>query len=276
MTPDKLEHYLTTWNLSDSQPLAQTVTSHLYTVKSGQDRAVLKLLLPYGLEDESRGGIALAYWNGHGAVRLLNRSADAQLLEYADGEDLVALVRRGEDEQATAIIADVLHQLHTSPPPFPEGLVPLRRWFRSLFRKADEDRQAGNSSVYVRAADLAENLLAAPRDVVVLHGDIHHENIRYRDGRGWLAFDPKGLVGERTYDTANTLCNPYAVKEIVHIEARLLRNAAILADRTNIDLSRLLAFLFVYSALSACWFIEGKQDPDYMLRIAAIVEPHLR
>ena len=84
------------------------------------------------------------------------------------------------------------------------------------------------------------------------------------------------LIGERTYDTANTLCNPFAVQEIVHDEARLLRNAAVLAERLNIDLSRLLAFAFVYSSLSACWFIEGGQDPDYMLRLAAIIEPHLQ
>lgn len=276
MTSNELDHYLAAWNLSDPQPLAQTVTSHIYTVNSGQDRAVLKLLLPYGLEDESRGAIALDYWNGHGAVRLLNRSADAQLLEYADGDDLVPLVRRGQDEEATAIIADVLKQLHAAPPSFPEGLLPLRRWFRSLFNRANADRQAGERSVYVRAADLAEELLASPRDVVVLHGDIHHENIRFHAGRGWLAFDPKGLIGERTYDTANTLCNPFAVKEVVHVEARLLKNAAILADKLDIELSRLLSFLFVYSALSACWSIEEGDDPDYMLRIAAIVEPHLR
>ena len=66
------------------------------------------------------------------------------------------------------------------------------------------------------------------RDVRVLHGDIHHHNIR-QSSRGWLAFDPKGLVGERTYDCANTLCNP-VMPELVHNETRLLTNAAILAD----------------------------------------------
>lgn len=275
MTHNTLEHYLAAWNLSDPQPLAQTVTSHLYTVNFGTTRAVLKLLTPLGAEDEHRGAIALRYWDGHGAVRLLNADNRAHLLEYADGEDLVAMVRRGRDEEATSMITDVLNRLHAASATLPEGLMPLRTWFRSLFRRADADRQAGIDSAYVRAARVAEDLLSRPRDIRVLHGDIHHENIRYHAKRGWLAFDPKGLIGERTYDTANTLCNPFAVKGIVHDEARLLKNAAILADRLDIELSRLLAFLFVYCALSASWFLDSGENPEYWLKIAAIVEPHL-
>jgi hypothetical protein len=46
------------------------------------------------------------------------------------------------------------------------------------------------------------------RDVVVLHGDMHHENILKFSSRGWLAIDPKGLVGERGFDYANIFCKP--------------------------------------------------------------------
>ena len=63
--------------------------------------------------------------------------------------------------------------------------------------------------------------------------------------------DPKGLVGERAYDCANVLCNPYRGiprrDEIVHNEQRLLTNAGILAEETGIDLARVLAFTFAYT-----------------------------
>jgi streptomycin 6-kinase len=57
-------------------------------------------------------------------------------------------------------------------------------------------------------------MLADPREVRVLHGDIHHRNIRM-SGRGWLSLDPKGLVGERTYDCASSLCNPTIPKSSI-------------------------------------------------------------
>lgn len=273
---DQLDHYLTAWNLDNPELLAETATSHVYRVNSGGTQVVLKLLTPIGIADEHTGAIALRYFDGHGAVRLLREDEKAHLLEYADGEDLTALIRRGADEQSTAIIVDVLNQLHlaSAAPPL-DGLVPLRRWFRDLFQKAQADRQNGLRSRYVKAASIAESLLANPHDVCVLHGDIHHENIRHSAHRGWLAFDPKGLIGERTFDAANTLCNPVSMPALVQDETRLLKNAQILAEGLHIDLPRLLTYLFVYVCLSASWLLTDGQDPAHDLRLAAIVEPYI-
>ncbi len=274
--PNALNHYLDLWNLSDPKPLATTATSHVYTVTSEGERVVLKLLTEIG-EEERQGAIALDYFGGQGAVRLLRSDADAHLLEYAEGDNLTGLVREGNDDQATSIIGDVLNQLHAATNSrIPENLTPLKRWFGELFRKAALDNEAGLNTVYTRAAPLAEYLIGQERDVRVLHGDIHHENIRYHASRGWLAFDPKGLVGERTYDAANTLCNPMGMAEIVENEERILRTTGILADKMGIPQTRILAFVFIYSCLSASWIVSVEQVPTHELRIAELVEPHIR
>lgn len=273
---EHLKHYLNTWDLDDPQLLAETATSQVYTVTAGEARVVLKLLTPIG-QEEQKGAVALRHFNGHGAVRLLRADDQAHLLEYAEGENLIPLVERGDDEQATVIIADVLNQLHSVPAEWlPAGLTPLRRWFRVLFKKAEEDRRNAVPSIFVRAAPIAEALLANPQDVRVLHGDIHHENIRHHSQRGWLAFDPKGLIGERTFDAANTLCNPMNMPTLVENETRLLKIAGILAHHLGIDLARLLTFAFVYTCLSASWLLFDQQDASHTLRIAEILEPHVR
>ncbi len=192
--------------------------------------------------------------------------------------------RRESDEDVsrdvTRIIADVIRQLHGVPQDKPQdGLYPLESWFRALFDKAEADRAFGDESIYMRGALMARRLLDHPRDVRVLHGDIHHMNIRYSARRGWLAFDPKGVVGERAYDCANTLCNPFrgqpGYDPLVHNEARLLRNAEILADALGIALPRLLAYTFAYCCLSAAWTLEDDGDTAWALHIARIIEPHL-
>lgn len=271
----RLNHYLTAWNLSTPQLLTQTVTSHIFTVIHGAETVILKLLSS-SETDEQRGALALRYFDGHGAVRLLRHDNGAQLIEFASGDELVKLVERGEDATATRIIAQVIQQLHSVPQDRPyDGLVTLDRWFDELFSKAASDRQAGFESIYVRAAPLAEKLLADSREIRVLHGDIHHYNIR-QSPRGWLAFDPKGVVGERTYDCANTLCNP-VISELVHNETRLLNNAAILADTLKIDLPRLLAFTYAYACLNASWHVQLNNDEivQWFLKVAVIIEPHL-
>jgi streptomycin 6-kinase len=272
----KLSFYLAAWGLSDPRLLTQTVTSHIYTVTHNGETVVLKLLSPTETE-EQRGALALRAFDGRGAVRLLRYDEGAHLMEYAAGDELVTLVERGEDESATRVIAQVIGQLHSAPQDAPrDGLVSLDRWFGPLFAKATEDGQAGLASIYVRSAALAERLLAGQREVRVLHGDIHHYNIR-QTARGWLAFDPKGLVGERAYDCANTLCNP-EIPELVHNETRLLANAAILADALALDQSRVLAFAYAYACLNASSHarIGGDEIVQWFLKVAAIIEPHLQ
>jgi streptomycin 6-kinase len=277
-----LEHYLNLWNLSDPQPLAQTVTSHVYTVTHEGERVVLKLLSDVG-DEERVGAIALRHWNGHGAVQLIHSDDSAHLMEYADGESLDGWVKRGEDAASIEVIAGVLNQLHSVQTPPPEGLYPLERWFRDLFAKADEDEHADSNSVFQRGARVARALLADPHEVRVLHGDIHHENVR-QSGRGWLAFDPKGLVGERTYDTANTLCNLIyrgTETDAARNEARILQSASILSARLGIERVRILTYMFAYCCLSAAWSLrvpELMPEEDmasHTLQIAALVEPHI-
>ena len=276
----KLYDYLAAWNLSDPRLLTQTMTSHIYTVTYQSETVILKLLSPSETE-EQRGAAALRCFDGHGAVRLLRYDEGAQLMEYAAGDELVTLVERGEDEKATRIIAQVIQQLHGVPQNIPhDGLFLLERWFEALFNRAESDRQAGIDSIYVRGASHARRLFIDPREVRVLHGDIHHRNIR-RTPRGWLTFDPKGLIGERTYDCANTLCNP-VIPDLVHNETRLLTNAAILADTLALDLSRVLAFTYAYACLNASWWLlhidtKGAEDiVHWHLKIAVMIEPHTR
>ena len=94
--------------------------------------------------------------------------------------------------------------------------------------------------------------------------------------RGWLAFDPKGLVGERAYDCANTLCNP-VMPALVHSETRLLANAAILAGMLALDPWRVLAFTYAYACLNASrWLRLGGNDiVQWHLDVAMIIEPHI-
>ncbi len=277
-----LEHlsaHLREWQLADPQLLTVTTTSQIYTVRSGDETVILKWLTPIGQSDEAPGAMALRAFNGQGAVRLLKHDAQAHLLEYADGPDLTPLVDQGQDAGATTIIAAVLNKLHSvsiDDPSQRTGLVPLRRWFQSLFTKAAADRENSVDSIYTRAAIVTESLLSTARDECVLHGDIHHQNIRYHARRGWLAFDPKGLYGERTYDVANTLCNPVDRPDLVLNEARLLKNAAILAGQLHIELNRILAFTFAYGVLSAVWSAEYGGESYHALQVAEMAETNMR
>jgi streptomycin 6-kinase len=233
---------------------------------------VIKLLTDIGVEDEAAGAAALTYFDGLGAVRLLEHDHRAHLLEYAECPDLVSMVEGGDDERATLTIAVVLNALHErrdKPPP--SGLKTLRERFQSLFARA---ASPSPDPIYVKAARLAEELLASEQAPQVLHGDMHHGNVRHCEGRGWLAIDPKGLYGERTFDAANVLLNPNK-SAIVLDERRIVRTLDILASELSLDRTRLAGFVFAYCCLSACWSVEDGDDPTLALAVARAAEREL-
>jgi streptomycin 6-kinase len=270
---DKLEHYMNRWQLKNPERIAETFTSHVYRVEAGGETLVIKVLSEDGAYDEVGGALALDYYGGKGAARLIHYDEGAQLLEYLDGGDLCPLVEAGQDDEATKIAAQVISQLHEKRGKVPE-LRSLKRWFRSLFEKAKADELAGVESIYRRAVPIAQGLLARPQDELVLHADIHHANIRYHYKRGWLAFDPKGIFGERTYDAANMLYNP--TEDVAEDEARLFRTAGILAKELHLDYQRYLKYAYAYGCLSAAWSLEDNQDGSSAIKIAEMLEKELK
>jgi streptomycin 6-kinase len=252
-------------------PSFSTSSSVLHPVRQAGRAAMLKVVTH---PDERNGVAALVWFAGRGAIEVLAAEGDAILMVRGEGpSDLADMVGRGEDDAATRIICGVVQALHTpraAPPP--DGLMTLTRRFRSLFRTADA---APADEHYVAAAAMARRLLAEPRDEVVLHGDVHHENI-LRDPRGgWSAIDPKGLIGESTYDYCNTLENPIAHPAIVHSPGRLRRQAEAIAETAGIELRRLLEFTFAFAALSECWGVEDGNATGYALEVSMLARAEL-
>jgi streptomycin 6-kinase len=164
---------------------------------------MLKVLKP--TSDEQNGATMLRYFDGHGAVRVHEAHNNALLMERADGpRSLVAMATTGGDADAAEILAATVLKLHAPRQTArPERLTPLREWFSALYRRERDTPLLG------RCADRARRLIASEQDIVPLHGDLHHDNVLDGGERGWLAIDPKALIGERAYDVANLLGNPW-------------------------------------------------------------------
>ena len=258
MTPDI---HLARWNLVvDGEPF-ETPSSLVLPVRRNGEPAMLKIPRE---EEERRGGRLMAWWGGDGAAKVLAHDEEALLIERADGPStLAAMVADGRDDEATRILCDVARRLHhprATPRP---DLVPLARWFAALVPAART-----HGGLLAKADAAAQALLAAPRDVVVLHGDIHHGNVLDGGERGWLAIDPKGLSGERTFDFVNILRNPDAATALA--PGRFDRQVTLLADAASLDRRRLLQWTLAFAGLSAAWHLADGTCADLDLAVAGL------
>lgn len=253
--------YLRRWSLeADGAPIS-THTSRLLPVRRDGEALMLKLS---HAEEERFGGRLMLWWNGDGAVRVVEHDDDALLMERATGpRSLADMARAGEDDAASRILCDVAKRLHAPRPgPEPEA-TPLEFWFRELPPAA-----ARHGGMIATAAATAHALLDDPADIRVLHGDLHHGNVLDGGARGFLAIDPKRLRGERTFDFANIFCNPDA--SVALSPGRLARQAHKVAEAAGLDRSRLLRWILAYAGLSAAWHLGDGGDPALALAVAGI------
>lgn len=264
MDATKLETYCDTWGLKKPILLASTFTSDVFKVEYDNTQAVLKILNEKGMNFEIKGALVLTCFNGHGAVQLLRSDEGAHLLEFADGPQLKSLVLNGEDQKATDIIASTIAALHSYSGQTPEGLINMERNFRSLFQLVS---RSAPDSLYAVGAKIAERLISTEQEVRVLHGDIHHENVLLSSKRGWLAIDPQCVVGERTYDTANTFYNPNGYLVIAQSEDTIKMRSQTFSQKLKLDQKRVLEYAFAYGCLSAAWSIEDGFDEKATLQI---------
>jgi streptomycin 6-kinase len=242
------------WNASEPILIADTRTGRIFRVRlSDGSTAVVKVLRQVGIDYELRGADFLAWRDGLGCARLLASHGATLLLEDVGNRSLLAYLSQYGDAAATAIAAEAVVAIHgASSRPTPATLQPLKGWFASLFALAvrpDVD------DLFAHGARIARSLLDDERDVRPLHGDLHHENL-FHTRRGWLAIDPKGLIGDPAYDVANMFYNPLDRDDLRTDPGRILSMARAFAQAVGREPGTVLRWAFAHVCLSAAWHAE--------------------
>ncbi|WP_019204442.1 aminoglycoside phosphotransferase family protein [Tsukamurella sp. 1534] len=241
------------WGLAPDGPPFATPGGLLQPVRYRGRPAMLKRA---DTAEERAGARVLRWWNGDGAAAVYESDGDTVLMERATGgRDLLAMALDGHDDEATRILCRTVEHLHRPRPGGPDtALSPLRPWFASL-REAH-----GADPRFARSWAVADELLAAPRDEVVLHGDVHHRNVLDFGDRGWLAIDPKAVSGERGFDYANLLTNPELVTAAD--PRRFRRQLDVIVEAAALERERLLRWVIAFAGLSAAWFAEDGERQE--------------
>ena len=255
--------YIARWELvPDGAPII-THSSRLLPVIYRGEKAMLKVAVE---AEEQLGGILMEWWDGDGAARVFRHDRPALLIERAQGSrSLHEMAKTGRDDEATRILCETAARLHAARnKPLPE-LLPLSQWFVELRETAEK-----YGGVILKSAAIARGLLADQREITALHGDLHHDNVLDFGKRGWLAIDPKRLIGERGFDFANIFCNPDF--EVASAPGRLARQASIVAEAAGIERRRLLQWILAYVGLSAVWILNSGEEErlDIDLAVAEI------
>jgi streptomycin 6-kinase len=227
---------------------------------------VLKLLPPGS--DEGR---ALEYFAGRGAVRVVKSDDAALLLErLSPGRPLTELTIAGSDEEATRVFCATVRQLHSAHGAF-DHFVPISELARGFERYLETgDRRIPRHDVQA-AREMYRDLVASQAESVLLHGDLHHDNILYDDARGWVAIDPKGYVGDPVFEAGAWLRNPLQHPDQWVSRGAVERRLAVIHAELGWSKERIARWSYAQAILSAIWCLEVNESPDAPLAIADLL-----
>ncbi|MFL6152579.1 MAG: aminoglycoside phosphotransferase family protein [Ornithinibacter sp.] len=188
------------WGLAVDGAARTGYTAIVVPVRRGVQRLVLKVTWPH--PEAVHEALALRTWAGEGAVRLVAAlpSDGLLLLERLDADaDLTGLWV----DEACEVVGELLGRLQVPAPPQFLRLGPyLAPHLERMARRPGVPRR-----VTQRTVGLARELLADDGPQLLLHTDLHYENVlRRRDG-AYVAIDPKPLAGHPGFDVFPVLHN---------------------------------------------------------------------
>lgn len=200
--PGLVDRLCRQWNLEVDGPPMHGYLGLVIPVRRKGEACVLKVSL--GDESSVDEALALAVWDGRGAVRLLAEepTLGALLLERLDHRRSLGDLAIGE---ALTIAGQLLRRLAIPAPP---GFATLREVGPALAATLPASWEAYGRPMprrtLMRAVDVAHHLGATAGGLLVNY-DLHDANVLAGGREPWLAIDPKVVVGDPEYGIAQLL-----------------------------------------------------------------------
>jgi streptomycin 6-kinase len=250
------------WGLTDVHSLTTEYVGFSVVLQghSTQHGNVVVKLVPPGEDGQQREAATLTAWNGRGAVRLLGHDVDRRALllkRLSPGTPLDVT----DDDRATRVIAEVAAGLAVPPTTATLQQLPgLSIWTNDLDAYVATYGVRGpiDDRLIQIARERLDRLLSTAYEPVLLHGDLHHDNV-LRDGDDWVAIDPKGYVGDAASEPGQMFFNPIPYVRPLSPDALaglVERRLDAWARFSSLDPTRVRDWAFVKCVVSDVWSLE--------------------
>jgi streptomycin 6-kinase len=225
--------------------------------------AVLKVVWPH--RETEHEADALELYDGDGVVRLLARDDGrwAMLLERCEPGSVLS--EAGADA-ALDVLAELLPRLSKpAGDPFHTLGDEAAWWVSYLPRQWEESGRPFDRKLLDAAVEALEQLPPTQGERVLLHQDLHADNVLAAEREPWLAIDPKPLVGEREFAVAPIVRGG----ELGHSRRDVLHRLDRLSADLGLDRERVRGWAI---GQTLAWAYEGRWLANHLDVVRWLVE----
>lgn len=244
------------FNLTDLSPVNNMTFNYVASGYQNDKPIILKI----GLNSKAlaKEASCLKAFAKHAAAEVIANDDNMIIMQRAvPGTTLKDHFPDGDDK-ATKVLCSVIKELYKADIFENHDFYNLHELFNTL----DQDLDIPNE-ILSKARHLRDELLSSTPKEVLLHGDLHHDNI-LQNGDSWLVIDPKGFIGDPAFEIAAYLCNP--IPELLQEDnaSEIIANRIKLcSEELEISEARITDWLYAKSVLCWAWSLDDNLDPGY-------------
>lgn len=262
------------WSLELERPF-ENLSYNLVVPGTMSDGTAIVLKLGVVCDELITEIAALSLFDGVGAARLLNHDASRGILLLERVIPGTPLFKLQDGPEATHTAAALMSRLWHIPP-VDHSFPSLNVWFRA-FERLRGKYEGGSGPFPAELIARAEHTFAELDDsseqAVILHGDLHHENILLSEKGEWLAIDPKGIAGDPGYEVGPFIVNQLPINSTESATMEILnQRILVFSDELGIKRERLVRWAFCHAVLSALWDSEEEAEWGGIIRLALLLE----
>ena len=263
--PNMVNDLATNWHLSDLKPVENL--SYNYVLSGFQRENPIILKLSFDTKGLTIEAAALKAFKGHGVVDVIDQTGGALLIERAITRHSLKEFFPNREDEAIAITIEVIKKLHSVPKINQKGFSTINDWLAALDKPCE---QLGQS--LIKARTLCDELLNTTDVSILLHGDLHHDNILAHDNN-WKVIDPKGVIGELSYEVGCFIRNPLDDLPSHSDSLKIITNRInAFSKNLNLDPDRIAKWCFVQTVLATVWALEDNINPTSFKHLTEIFD----
>ncbi len=234
--PESVNQCADRWSLDLGEPFTDSYVSLVLPGKrTDGSQVVVKIQYPH--RESAAEADALRAWDGRGAIRLIDSdpTIHALLLERCvPGRHLSS----AGPETALQVLIGLLPRLWVpAPPTFAALTDEVELWIAHLPAANHHSGEPFATGFLNEVISTLRELAASQGEQVLLHQDLHGDNVLSARREPWLAIDPKPLRGEREFGLSPIIRSAELGHSMEHVLYRLNRLTAELGldrDRTRL------------------------------------------
>lgn len=241
--------YQRLWGLSAIEFKPELSNNNLifHAVSQRYGQVILKILITFnGFDNEI---LALKSFQGRNVCKLYEYSFEDNVYIMERIVPARTLYESAPRNERIRIAGEIFKGLHK--PDAPDRTFPTyAEWLETGKEGTKHRKDCAGLRQYLAFADrmLADLRAQYPRELL-LHGDLHHENILMNEHGGYTVTDPKGVIGDPAFDLSRFILDEFRDDLTSEPEEAIIDFVRRLGDSAGIPCEVLLRCLFIETVI---------------------------